>query len=136
MFSDRTGCKVCQLVELLEGEGEKPCMRDQGTSGAHWPHMLRCRTCPSHLRAAVPPLFLENHSRLFLLASPLAKARDSYGAEHAPSVHRFHARHPCKARLLRCGGAPLTHPDRGLLPWEHLRPPRLGRHDLKPKPLL
>ena len=30
---------------------------------------------------------------------------------------------PCKARLLSCGGAPLTHSDRGLLPWEHLGPP-------------
>src|SRR5438445_9891832 len=49
MFSDRTGCTYCQRAELLEVSGEKPCMRDQGTSGAHGPHMLRCRPLP------VPP---------------------------------------------------------------------------------
>src|SRR5438105_4069910 len=57
-FLDRTGCTCGQLVELLEVSGEKPCMRDQGTSGAHEPHRLRGRTCPSHLRAAGPRIFL------------------------------------------------------------------------------
>jgi hypothetical protein len=33
-------------------------MRDQGPSGVHGPHMLRFRTCPSHLRAEGPRIFL------------------------------------------------------------------------------
>ena len=56
--SDSTGCTCCQLVGFLEVEGEKPCMRDQSTSGAHGPHRLRCHTSPSHLRAEVPHIFL------------------------------------------------------------------------------
>ena len=58
MFSDRTGCTCCQLVGFLEVEGEKPCMCDQGASGAHGPHILRFRTFPSHLRAEGPRIFL------------------------------------------------------------------------------
>jgi hypothetical protein len=33
-------------------------MCDQGTSGAHGQHLLRCRTFPSQLRAEGPRLFL------------------------------------------------------------------------------
>jgi hypothetical protein len=40
-FSDRTGCQCGQLAELLQVSREKPCMRGQGISGAHGPHLLR-----------------------------------------------------------------------------------------------
>src|SRR6266705_858900 len=86
MFSDRTGCKYCQRAELLEVSGEKPCMRDQGTSGAHGPHMLRCRTYLSHLRAAVPRIFL---------TTPLSSV--PVGFPSGPSERRLR----CGTRALR-----------------------------------
>src|SRR5712671_7653719 len=58
MFSDRTGRQCGQLAALLEVSEAKPGLRDEGTSGAHGPHRLRCRTCPSHLRAAGPRIVL------------------------------------------------------------------------------
>jgi hypothetical protein len=79
MFSDRTGCKYCQLAELLEVSGEKP--------GHFWSARATHAAMP-HLPVP-PPCRRTTHfsdctsSRLSPLASPLAQGRGSGGAENA-----------------------------------------------------
>src|SRR5262245_3097854 len=57
-FAERPACRACQRVARLAGEEAMPCLRDEGTSRAHEPHLPRCRPCPSHLRTPVPRLVL------------------------------------------------------------------------------
>jgi hypothetical protein len=91
---DEVFLKCCQLAELLEVEGAKPCMRDQGTSGEHGPPMLRCRTYLSHLRAAGPRMFLTAPA----LVCPIGFLSGPY------------------ERLLRCGKLAIRSLEHGRLP--------------------
>ncbi len=84
-FSDRTGCQCGQLAELLKVSREKPCMRGQGISGAHGPHLLRGRTFASHLRAKGPRMFLTTPVLVcprWLLLWPTGEARAVQKTRH------------------------------------------------------